>query len=302
MSQTHEQRNMWLPQYWPAWLGIAIFWLVDKLTWPEKRRIARGLGWFTFNIVRIRRAVVITNLELCFPEKSAGEINTLARANFDALALAIFELCAGCWAKPEDLPSYRIIGLFHLQQALERSQGVILLSAHYTTIGMSTRILVENHPTGMLYRDPNHPVFAHMFHTKRAEFMSPTVHFEDLRGLIRALRKGSTIWYAPDQSKLTKFSEIIPFFGEPAITNTATSKIASMTGAAVVPYFANREADHSYTLTILPALENFPTANAAEDALRINRLIEEYVRLAPEQYFWIHKRFKRRGPGYPEVY
>ena len=80
------------------------------------------------------------------------------------------------------------------------------------------------------------------------------------------------------------------------------ARALGMTGAAVVPYFAKREADHSYTLTILPALENFPTANAAEDALRINRLIEEYVRLAPEQYFWIHKRFKRRGPGYPEVY
>ncbi len=88
----------------------------------------------------------------------------------------------------------------------------------------------------------------------------------------------------------------------PAITNTATSKIAEMTGAAVVPFFAKREADHSYTLTILPPLENFPTADPIADAVRINRLIEEHVRHAPEQYFWVHRRFKARGPGYPEVY
>ena len=75
-----------------------------------------------------------------------------------------------------------------------------------------------------------------------------------------------------------------------------------MTGAAVVPFFARREADHSYTLTLHPALENFPTADVAADAVRINRLIEENVRLCPEQYFWVHKRFKARGPGYPEVY
>jgi KDO2-lipid IV(A) lauroyltransferase len=128
------------------------------------------------------------------------------------------------------------------------------------------------------------------------------VHFDDLRGLVRGLRGNAAIWYAPDQGKRSKSSQILPFFGVPAITNTATSKIAEMTGCAVVPFFAKREADHSYTLTILPPLENFPTSDAAADAVRINQLIEHHVRLAPEQYFWVHKRFKARGPGYPEVY
>ena len=79
-------------------------------------------------------------------------------------------------------------------------------------------------------------------------------------------------------------------------------RIAEMTGAPVVPFFARREADHSYTLTLSPPLENFPTADAAADAVRINDLIADHVRHAPEQYFWVHKRFKARGAGYPEVY
>jgi Kdo2-lipid IVA lauroyltransferase/acyltransferase len=302
MSRSSDQTHLWLPQFWPAWLCLGGFWLVDKLPWPEKRLLARGLGWFVFHFVRIRRRVVFTNLRLCYPEKSAAEIHALARAHYYSLALGLFELCAGWWAPAAHLPRYRIDGLDNLLKALEHGHGVIFLSAHFTTLEIAGRFLSEAHQMGCLYRDPNHPVFAHFMRGQRAKRLSPAVHFDDLRGLIRALRGNAAIWYLPDQGKRSKSSEILPFFGVPAITNTATSKIAEMTGAAVVPFFAKREADHSYTITIHPALENYPTADATADAIRINELIEKNIRLCPEQYFWVHKRFKARGPGYPEVY
>lgn len=302
MSRRSEHSHLWLPQFWPMWLGVAGFWLIDKLPWPEKRCLARGLGWFAFHILRIRRRVVFVNLRLCFPGKTEREIRTLARAHYDSLALGLFELCAGWWAPVGDLPPHRVIGLGHLRDALARNSGAILLTAHFTTLEICGRFMSESHPMGGLYRDPNNPVVARLMRGQRVRHLSPAVHFDDLRGLVRALRGGHAIWYAPDQGKRTKSSEILPFFGVPAVTNTATGKIAGMTGAPVVPYFARREADYSYTLTILPPLENFPTADAAADAIRINRLIEEHVRQAPEQYFWVHKRFKGRGPGYPEVY
>ena len=302
MSRAGEQSRLWLPQYWPAWAGLGIFWLLDKLPWAEKRFIARGLGWLAFHVIRIRRRVVFTNLRLCFPEKTDREIRTLARAHYEALALGLFEVCAGWWAPVADLPAHRVLGLEHLQAALVRGHGVLLLTAHFTTLEICGRFMSEAHRMGGLYRDPNNPVIAHLMRGQRARHMSPAVHFDDLRGLVRALRDNGAIWYAPDQGKRTKSSEILPFFGVPAITNTATGKIAAMTGAAIVPFFARREADHSYTLTLLPALADFPTADATADAVRINRLIEEHVRRAPEQYFWVHKRFKARGPGYPEVY
>ena len=302
MSRASEQSRLWWPRYWPAWLGIGLLRLVDRLPLPEKRALARGLGWLGFHVIGIRRRVVLTNLKLCFPEKSPGEITALARAHYDSLALGLFEVCAGWWARPEELPPHRIVGLAHLQDALARGNGALLLTAHFTTLEIGGRFMCATHPMGGLYRDPNNPVIAHLMRGQRARHLSPAVHFDDLRGLVRGLRGNAAIWYAPDQGKRTKSSEILPFFGVPAITNTATSKIADMTGAAIVPFFAKREADHSYTLTLLPPLENFPTADAAADAIRINRLIEEHVRRAPEQYFWVHKRFKARGPGYPEVY
>ncbi len=302
MNRASDLSRLWLPQYWPAWLGLGIFRLADKLPWEEKRFIARGLGWLAFHVVRIRRHVVLTNLRLCFPEKTETETRALARAHYDSLALGLFEVCAGWWAPNAALPPHRVVGLEHLNAGLARGNGVILLTAHFTTLEIGGRFMSETHRMGGLYRDPNNPVIAHLMRGQRARHMSPAVHFDDLRGLVRALRANSAIWYAPDQGKRSKSSEILPFFGVPAITNTATSKIAGMTGAAIVPFFAKRETDHSYTLALLPALENFPTTDAAADAVRINRLIEEHVRLAPEQYFWVHKRFKARGPGYPEVY
>jgi Kdo2-lipid IVA lauroyltransferase/acyltransferase len=302
MSPAREPARLWLPQHWPMWLGIGFMWLMDKLPWVEKRILARGLGWFVFHFIRIRRRVVFTNLRLCFPDKSSREIAALARAHYCSLALGLFELCAGWWAKPEGLPPHRIVGLEHLQAALARGHGALLLTAHFTTLEIGGRFMSDAHPMGGLYRDPNNPVVAHLMRAQRARHLAPAIHFDDLRGLVRGLRGNAAIWYAPDQGKRSKSSEILPFFGVPAITNTATSKIAEMTGAAIVPFFARREADHSYTLTILPALENFPTADAAADAVRLNRLIEGYIRLMPEQYFWVHKRFKARGAGYPEVY
>jgi Kdo2-lipid IVA lauroyltransferase/acyltransferase len=302
MARSSEQSNLWHPKHWPTWFGLTLFWTLSNLHWREQQRVARFLGCIVYHCVPIRRRVVFTNLQLCFPEKSGKEIRHLARAHYNSLALGLFETCAGWWAPTNELPTHRLVGFDHFESALAQGRGVILLTAHFTSLELCGRLMAEAGRFGCLYRDPDNHVLAHIMRRQRERHAAIAVHFNDLKGLIRALRSGHSIWYAPDQGQRTASSEIIPFFGVPAVTNTATGKIASMTGAAVVPYFARREPDHSYTLTLLPALANFPTADPIADALRINLLIETHIRLAPEQYFWVHKRFKRRGPEYPDVY
>jgi len=302
MSRTSEQRRLWLPQYWPTWVGLGLFRALNRLPWRVQCACARGLGSFAYHCVPIRRRVVLINLRLCFPEKSEREIRALARAHYRAIALGLFETCAAWWSDARRLPPHRVEGLDHLERAAALGRGVIVLSAHVTTLELCGRMMVEHRPVGCLYRDPNNPVVASQMRRNRERRAAIAVHFDDLKGLIRGLRAGYAIWYAPDQGKRTKQTEILPFFGVPAITNTATPKLAEMTGAPVVPYFGRREPDGSYTLSILPPLEDFPTADAAADAIRINRLIEEQVRRAPEQYLWVHRRFKARGPEYPDVY
>jgi KDO2-lipid IV(A) lauroyltransferase len=302
MSRASESSRLWLPQYWPTWLGLGLFWLASKLPWSVQLTLASVLGAVAYHVIRIRRHVVLVNLRLCFPEKSESEIRTIARQHYHSLALGLFETCSGWWSDTSALPRHRIIGREHLAQAIAQEKGVILLTAHFTTLEMCARMMNEQFELGCLYRNPNNPVVAAQMRVQRERHVSVAVHWDDVKGLIRALRAGHAIWYAPDQGKRTKQTEILPFFGVPAITNTATGKLAAMTGSPVVPYFAKREDDFSYTLTVLPALENFPTDNASADAIRINQLIEQHIRLAPAQYLWVHKRFKARGEGYPEVY
>lgn len=302
MSRSSEQTNLGHPRHWPTWFGLGLFWCISRMHWAEQLRLARVLGWLVFYCVPIRRRVVFTNLKLCFPEKSPAEIRALGRAHYDALALGLLETCTGWWTESRELPAYRIVGRQHFETALAKGKGVILLTAHFTTLELCGRMMSESGDFGCLYRDPDNPVLAHIMRGQRERHAAIAVHFNDLKGLIRALRAGHSIWYAPDQGQRTQSSAILPFFGVPAVTNTATAKIAAMTGAEVVPYFAKRETNNTYTLTILPALENFPSEDASADAIRVNRLIEENIRLAPEQYFWVHKRFKRRGPEYPELY
>ncbi len=302
MSRASEKNRLWLPQHWPMWIGLAGFRLANRLPWSVQRAFARLLGTFVYYVVPIRRHVTLVNLRLCFPEKSPAEIRALARAHYHSLALGLFETCAGWWSSSAELPPHTIVGHEHLDRAIAEGRGAILLTAHFTTLEICARMMNERFDLSVLYRDPNNPVIAAEMRAQRERLVKAAIHFDDLKGLIRALRSGHAVWYAPDQGKRSKQSEILPFFGVPAITNTATSKLAEMTRSPVVPYFARREPNGHYTLTILPPLENFPTADATADAIRVNRLIEEHIRLAPEQYLWVHKRFKARGPGYPEVY
>jgi KDO2-lipid IV(A) lauroyltransferase len=302
MSRASEKSRLWLPQHWPTWFGLGLFRVASMLPWSVQRSLAAALGAIAYHIIPIRRHVVFVNLRLCFPEKSEAEMRSIAREHYHSLALGLFETCSGWWSPASNLPTHRIVGREHLAQAIAQGKGVILLTAHFTTLEICARMMNEQFELGCLYRDPNNPVVAAQMRVQRERHVSVAVHFDDLKGLIRALRSGHAIWYAPDQGKRTKQTEILPFFGVPAITNTATGKLAAMTESPVVPYFARREDDFSYTLTVLPALENFPTDDASADAIRINQLIEQYIRLAPSQYLWVHKRFKARGEGHPEVY
>ena len=302
MASSDRKLPLGHPLLWPTWIGVFIFRLLNLLPCGMQLRIGKWLGRFFFHFVRFRRHVVDVNLRLCMPEMSAKERHALAKAHYEAMGMGLLEAGMSWWTPDNRLPDYEIDGAANLETAIGRGKGVLLLSAHFTTLEICGRLFANDYTLGGLYREPDNPVIAHEMYQGRLKKLTPAVEMSDLRGLIRSLRDGATIWYAPDQSRRSKFTSVLPFFGVPAVTNTATSRIAEMTGAAIVPFFGTRRPDGTYLLKILPALDNFPTDDAEQDAVRINQLIEEYVRKAPEQYFWIHRRFKRRGKGYQNVY
>lgn len=291
------------PSVWPTWVGVFFFRLLCRtLPWSVQVKLGRTTGRVFYHLIRYRRHVVAVNLKLCFPEKSAAERKALALAHYEAMGIGLFETGVAWWAARGKLPKFEIVGREHLDAAAAKGKGVLLLTAHFTTLEICGRMFSDEIAMGGLYRKPDNPVIARQMELGRLKKLVPAIDMGDLRGLIRALKEGHSIWYAPDQSRRSKFSMILPFFGVPAQTNTATSRLAEMTGAAVIPFFGVRKPDGTYLLDILPQLENFPTKDPNADAIRTNQLMEEYIRKSPEQYFWIHRRFKRRGPGFPNVY
>jgi len=186
---------------------------------------------------------------------------------------------------------------------VERGRGAILLSAHFTTLEIGARAMSIRVPLNIMYRPTRNPVLEHFLMRMRARRAKRAIAKDDIRTLVSALRDNEPVWYAPDQSYRKKGAQMVPFFGVPAATNTATSRLARMTGAAVLPYFQERlPGSQGYRAVIYPMLENFPSEDAAADAERFNKLIEQQIRRTPEQYLWIHRRFKGLTPDYPDYY
>ena len=153
-----------------------------------------------------------------------------------------------------------------------------------------------------VYRAPKNELLAHVMHQSFCRYGTPIRH-DDIRSMIRALRKNESVWYAPDQSYRNKGSAMVNFFGIPAATATATSRLARISGARVLTYFPERlPGSGGYRVVIGPALEDFPGSDPVADAERFNELLEAQIRKVPDQYLWMHRRFKGLSANYPDYY
>jgi KDO2-lipid IV(A) lauroyltransferase len=293
------------PKYWTMWIGLAAMWCVARLPYGLQSFIGRRIGTMLRLALKDRRAIAWTNLGLCFPELSDADRRDLLRRHFESLGMGMVETAMCWWTPAERLrPLVEVEGLEHLHRALERGKGVILLSAHFTTTEIGARLLHLFIPFHASYRKHNNPLFETVMRRAREAHCETAIPRGDIRAFLRSLKQNVPVWYAPDQNYNTRFDIVFaPFFGVPAATVTATSRLTQMSGAPVVPYFPRRHDDGSgYSLRIHPALNDFPTGDAMQDTARINRLIEDAVREAPAQYLWVHRRFKTRPPGEPYLY
>lgn len=296
-DQTYAMR------YWPHLLGLGLLRLVSLLPWHWQLAFGRRLGQLGYWVARDRRVVVKRNLALCFPQWTHAQRDTLGWRHFESVGMGLVELGMAWWAPDRHLRGrLRIEGLEHLRAAQARGKGVILLSAHFTSIDICGRLFAPHVAMDVLYRKHQIPIIDHLMRRQRERLFQHAIPRDDIRTMIRSLREGHAIWYAPDQSYRGKHSVLAPFFGVPAPTNPGTARIAQMTGAAVVPLFMERhEEQGGYLVRLLPALDSFPQGDPVADATRINQVIEEQILRCPEQYFWLHRRFKKRS-GLPEVY
>lgn len=285
------------PRYWLIWLGVAVLRIFIFLPFRWQTLIGTRLGRLAQHLARRRRHIAEVNLKLCFPDLDDRQRADLLRKHFECLGMLIIEMGISWWASPERLKKLvRIHGLEHLQQALSRGHGVILLIAHFTTAEIGGQALGLYVPFDFMHRRNENPLLAAIMEYGRKKTPEEMIAHDDVRTMMRALKQGHAVWYAPDQNYRHKGSLMIDFFGTPAPTNSATSRIAKATGATVVSYYTHRQEDGSgYDLYIQPALEHFPSDDVAVDTRRINAIIEDQVRRQAAEYLWVHQRFKPRN-------
>lgn len=295
----------WLgPRYWPTWLGMGIMRLLAWLPYRWLCAIGTGLGAMVRRLPVRFVDIARRNIDMCLPELTAAQRADLLARHFASLGIAVCETALAWYAPGEKLrPLARVTGAEHLQQALAQGRGVILLAAHFTTLEIGARFCAMQWPTNIVYRPSKNPVLGNFLARCRDRQAKRAIRRDDIRAMVSALRANEIVWFAPDQSYRKKGALMVPFFGIPAATNPATSRLARMTGAAVLPFFVERLPDGAgYTVNIGAALQDFPSEDAMADALRVHRLIEAQVRRVPEQYLWIHRRFKSVNPGDPDRY
>lgn len=292
------------PRYWPTWIGVGLLRLVCLLPFPLSLGIGRFFGRLVHGIGGKRRAIVRRNLELCFPDLGVDELDRLTRRHFEALGMGVIETGLARWASDRFHERVgRLVGLEHLERAVAGGHGVILLTGHFTTLEMSGRLLaLHGPPFDAVYRKNRSDFITELQRTGREVSASSTIEKRNIKQMVRSLREGRPVWYAPDQSYDRKGAAVVEFFGVPCMHTTATSTLARLGRAVTLPFLPRRLDDSSYEFTILPPLEDFPGDDPVEDTRRFQRLLEAHVRLCPEQYFWVHRKFKNLPPEYPDVY
>ena len=304
MSDRKPLSSYRAPRYWPVWLGMGLLRIICLLP----HRLALGIGSLIGQLAHAtggsRRAIVRRNIELCFPELSAKERDALALAHFKALGMALIEMGLGRWASDRHLQSItKLTGVEHVNEALASGRGVIMLAAHFTTLEVSGRVLATAIPPfDAVFRKNRSEFMTELQRTGREVSADATIEKRDIKKMVRSLRGGKAVWYAPDQSYNRKGSEVIEFFGVPAMHTTATSTLARLGNAVVVPFFPRRLDDGTYELLLLPAFDNFPGDDPVADTRRYIEALETHVRTCPEQYFWVHRKFKDLPDGYPDYY
>jgi KDO2-lipid IV(A) lauroyltransferase len=296
--------NLLRPRYWLTWVGLGALRLIELLPHRVLLAVGRAIGRLVKLLPLHFAAVARCNLKLCLPELSDAERERVLREHFEALGMGLCESAMTWWGSDAEISALsRIEGVEILRHALAQGRGAILLTAHFTTLEIGARVLNTQVALNAMHKKPKNELLAHFFERHRGRHALRIFSRDNVRGMVRALRDNECVWYAPDQSYRKKGAQMVRFFGVPAATNVFTSRLAAMTGAAVL--FVGHErlpGGAGYRVSIHAAPQGYPSDSPVADAEQFHRFVEAEVRRNPAQYWWIHRRFKGLSADYPNYY
>lgn len=292
------------PRYWPTWLGLGILYLIIKFPYRLQLQFGKNLGRISYYLLKKFRRIAEINLKLCFPELSNEERERLLKKQFQSLGMGLIESAMAWWMPDHKLDSLiHVQGLEHLQKALAKKKGVLILSAHFTSLDICGRLFSNIFPMYVVYREQKNRVINRLLKQHRNFNWMQPIHRHAIRQIIKTLKQNKAIWYAADQDYGPTHSIFPPFFNIATATISTPSRYANRTEAQVVTLFYHRlPKGKGYQITIGPILESFGQGDDYQDMLRFNQLLELAVRAHPDQYLWIHRRFKTRPQNDPYLY
>lgn len=284
--------------------ALGLIWVVHRLPFAAIAKVGRAVGWLGYRLAVPRRKVVLTNLKLCFPELSDKERDSLARRHFSALGRAFLDRSILWYAPEERVKRFVQLENVELYDAAKQAP-LLLLAPHFVGMDMGGVRIVIDGKLATMYGKQKNAALDDAIRRGRVRFGEPTVisRQDGIRPVIRTLRDGTPFYYLPDMDLGPKESIFSPFFGVPTATVPALSRLAQVSRARVMPVITRQLPDgQGYAARFYPAWDAFPTGDIDADTRRMNEFIEARVREMPEQYYWVHKRFKTRPPGAPKLY
>ena len=286
------------------WVSLGLLRVAALFPYRAQLSMGRILGKILQYLSSSRRRVIDINLQLCFPEKSQPERDKIRNDCYQNIGIALLEMAMCWWWSERRLkPLVEIRGREHIDAVLQSGRGVILLTGHFTSLEIGGRLFTLSIPLQAMYRTQKNRLFDSYLYTRRSSYLENTISRKNTRQMIKGIKRLIPTWYAPDQNFPNEKNVFVPFMGVKTATISAGSRLAQSSGGAMLPFYPERKKDGSgYIIWIDAPLEDFPSGDDTKDATAINASIEKLVRRNPEQYMWIHKRFKTRPPGEPAIY
>ena len=305
MTSPRFQASFLHPRYWLTWFGLGILFLLVQLPYPVLYRLGVWLGRTSMRFLKRRVSITRRNLQLCFPALTPEQVEARIVSNFESLGMGLLETgMAWFWSDARVKRWFDVSGLHNLKKAQENNQGVLVIGVHFMSLELGGRAMGLCQPMMAMYRPHNNKAMEFVQTWGRMRSNKAMLDRKDLRGMVHALKKGEAVWFAPDQDYGPRGSVFAPLFAvDEAATTSGTYMLARLAKPALITVVLVRKpAGKGYDLVIQPALQDYPIDDELAAAAYMNRVIETEIMRAPDQYLWLHRRFKTRPAGTPSLY
>jgi len=290
------------PKFYPTWILILLMKISIHLPYKFQIELGKVLGKFLFYVASSRRKIAEKNLSLCFPDKNKLQINFLLKKNFEEIGISFFETANAYFANNQKIDEKLIVkNEKYLQDAIDNDKSIILLASHFLSLMLGSRALLLKYGIANIYRPQNNQLFDEIMRSSFVKNGAVMIKTKDTRSMLKAIKSKTPIWYAPDQDLGPNNSIYAPFFKIQTATVSATARLAQSDNTVVLPYHFNRQGD-KYIMEFQRPLKPYPTMNPLKDASKTNSILEKQILKFPDQYLWVHKRFKTRPDGESDYY